>query len=140
MNTRKDWFPVALGILCGIMAALVLLALSNYGAYAEALPSPTAAEHLRLDGDLELVPADVDLVVTDCLRVDVTCIREDGIWADLTLPYVPPSIRYLLLFDGFHLLHGAWEPEGESTLRVHFPWGDHMDGTVGLYLVIVAEK
>lgn len=140
MKEKKDWFHAALGILCGIMAALVVLAMSNYGAYAEALPSPTAVEHLRLDGDLELTGQDVDLVVTDCLRVDVTCIREDGIWADLTLPYVPPSIRYVLLFDGWHLLHGEWEQTGESTLRIHFPPGEKMDGTVGLYLLIVAEK
>ena len=81
-----------------------------------------------------------DAVVTDCLRVDVTCIREDGIWADLTLPYVPPSIRYVLLFDGYHLMHGEWEPIGEYTMRIHFlPDGvAKLDGTVGLYLLIVA--
>lgn len=137
---KREAFPVALGILCGIMAALVLLAMSNYGAYAEALPSPTAADMLALEGGLKLSEAEVELEITDCMRVDVTGMQEDGIWADLKLPYVPPSIRHVLLFDGFHLLHGEWEQTGESTLRVHFPRGEKMDGTVGLYLLIVAER
>ena len=33
MKTEKYWFPVVLGILCGIMVALVILAVSNYPAY-----------------------------------------------------------------------------------------------------------
>lgn len=142
MKNRRDYFPVALGILCGIMAALVLLALSNYGAYAEAIPSPKAADYLRLDGDLELSPAGVDLEITDCLRVNIPTVHDDGAWADLTLPYVSPSIRYILLFDGFHLFHADWEQIEDYTLRIHF-WPDdveRLDGTVGIYLVILAEN
>lgn len=120
MKERKDYFPVALGILCGIMAALLVLALSNYGAYAEALPSPNVADLVKIDGDLAKSDAPMDLYI---------------------LPYVPPSIWGALLFDGFHLLHGSFERTGENALRVHF-WLDdvaRLDGTVGLYLLILAE-
>lgn len=141
MRNNHRWFHACLCILLGIMAALVLLALSNYGAYAEALPSPKAADFLRLDGDLELAPAGVDLEITDCLRVNIPTVHDDGAWADLTLPYVPPSIRHVLLFDGYHLFHADWEQIEDYTLRIHF-WADdlaRLDGTVGLYLLIVAE-
>lgn len=141
MNEKKDWFPAVLGILCGIMAALLVLAFSDYS-FAEALPSPTVADLVKLSGDLEISEAPLDLYVLECVRVDVKRIGKDGVWGDLTLPYVPPSIWGVLLFDEFHLLHGSFERTGENALRVHF-WPDdveRLDGTVGIYLVILAEN
>ena len=141
MRNRHDYFPVALGILCGIMAALLVLACSNYGAYAEALPSPTVADLVRLSGDLELSDAPDNLYILDCVRVTVKRIGADGSWGDLTLPYVPPSIWGVVLFDGWHLMYGDWAQLDDTTLRLHF-WPDdleRLDGTVGLYLLILAE-
>ena len=141
MRAKKDYFPVALGILCGIMAALVLLACSNYGAYAEALPSPNVADLVKLSGDLELSGAPIEMYVLECVRVNVARIGADGAWGDLTLPYVPPSIWGVVLFDGWHLMYGDWEQVNETTLRLHF-WPEDLeklDGTVGLYLLILAE-
>ena len=142
MRAKKDYFPVALGVLLGLMVALLVLALSNCGAYAEALPSPTVADMVKLSGDLEISEAPPDLYVLECVRVNVARIGNDGAWGDLTLPYVPPGIWGAVLFDGYHLLHGSFEQTGENTLRVHF-WPDdlqRLDGTVGLYLLILAEK
>ena len=142
MKNRRDYFPVALGILCGIMAALLVLALSNYGAYAEALPSPNVADLVKIDGDLAKSDAPMHLYILECVRVDVKRIGKDGIWGDLTLPYVPPSIWGVVLFDGWHVMYGDWEQADDTTLRLHF-WPDdlaRLDGTVGLYLLIVAEK
>jgi len=36
MKAKKDWFPVVLGVLCGIMVVLLLLAATNYPAYVKA--------------------------------------------------------------------------------------------------------
>ena len=146
MKTKKDYFPVALGILCGIMAALLVLAFSNYGewvyrAHAEALPSPNVADLVKLQGDLELSGAPIEMYVLECVRVNVARIGADGAWGDLTLPYVPPSIWGVVLFDGWHLMYGDWEQVNETTLRLHF-WPEDLeklDGTVGLYMLILAE-
>ena len=110
-----------------------------HNAKADALPPDPPA--LVLAGDLRLSDAPMDLYMAACLRVDVVSMDVDGAWADLTLPYVPPSIAYVLLFDGWHLIHGAWEQTGEPTLRVRFRADElaALDGTVGVYLVILAE-
>ena len=142
MKREKDWFPIILGILLGIMAALVLLACSHYPAYAEALPSPTVNTLIGLKGDIEISGAENGLEIAECLRVDLVKIERDGAWGNLTLPKVPPGVTQVLLYDGWHLLHGAWERTGDRTLRVHFRAEDlaKLDGTVGLYLVILAEQ
>ena len=132
-----------LKIIWVILALLIILALVAvvwmHNAKADALPPDPPA--LVLAGDLRLSDAPMDLYMAACLRVDVVSMDVDGAWADLTLPYVPPSIAYVLLFDGWHLIHGAWEQTGEPTLRVRFRADElaALDGTVGVYLVILAE-
>lgn len=109
---------------------------------AEALPSPDASALLSLSGDLRLSEAPMDIRVAECLRVDVLRIGDDGVWGDLTLPYVPPSIMGVALFDGFHLIYGVFQPIGETALRIMF-WPEdvmRMDGTVGIYLVILVTE
>ena len=141
MRAKKDYFPVVLGVLVGLMAALLVLACSNYSFAEEALPSPSVADLVKIEGDLAKSDAPIELYVAECVRVDLVNIQTDGAWGDLTLPYVPPSIWGVMLFDGYHLMHGSFEQAGENTLRVHF-WPDdlaRLDGTVGLYLLILAE-
>ena len=120
---------------------LVFVIVTSPG-HAEILPSPDAASLLAITGDLRLSDAPVDLYVAECLRVDLVSVHEDGAWGDLTLPYVPPGILGVMLFDGWHLIPGVWTQTGETTLRLFF-WPEdvaRLDGTVGLYLLIVAEK
>lgn len=129
------------------MRNILALALALYVAFAfgtvcaEALPSPDASALLALSGDLRLSEAPMDIRVAECLRVDVLRIGDDGVWSDLTLPYVPPGILGVALFDGFHLIYGVWMQTGETALRVMF-WPEdvaRLDGSVGIYLVILAE-
>lgn len=130
---------LALLIVLTVIAAIVI---HNTYAKAEALPSPRVDDMLALTGDLQLSDAPINLYVAECLRVDVVSMSADGAWADLTLPYVPPSIMGVALFDGFHLINGLWQQTSETTLRLRF-WPEdvgRLDGTVGLYLVILAEK
>ena len=123
-------------VLTGIAAIVI------HNASAEALPSPDAYALLSLTGDLRISDAPMNLYVAECLRVDVLRIGDDGVWSDLTLPYVPPSIMGVALFDGWHMIHGAFVQTGETTLRLLF-WPEdvaRLDGTVGIYLVILAEN
>ena len=123
-----------------VLAVAAVAVIHNAG--AEALPSPDASALLNLTGDLRLSDAPLEIRVAECLRVDVVSAGMDGAYADLTLPYVPPGIMGVALFDGWHLINGAWEQTGENTLRLRF-WPEDLaklDGTVGIYLVILAEK
>ncbi|MBR3019561.1 MAG: hypothetical protein IKH57_21195 [Clostridia bacterium] len=131
-----DWIALVLLFVLTIVAVVVV-----HNAGAEALPSPDAKTLLALDGDLKLSDAPLDIHVAECLRVDIVSGGEDGTWADLTLPKVPPGIVGVALFDGWHLIYGVWEQTGETTLRLRF-WPEdvaRLDGTVGIYLVILAE-
>ena len=129
-----------LKIIAILLALLILIAVSAviivHNAHAEALPP-------ALSGDLLISDAPVNLYAVAILRVDVDPSQWDdqGIWADLTLPYVPPSIAAVILFDGWHMIHGVWEQTGESTLRLRFLPSDLqlLDGTVGVYLIILGE-
>ncbi len=143
MKRKTDWYPIILGLLLGVMTALVLLAASNYPAYAEEMsPSPEGAMPLQLNGCMELTGAKAEIRIVECLRVDLVRMETDGAWACLTLPKIPDCIRDILLYDGWHLLHGAYERTGENTLSLHFMLNElkTLDGTVGLYLLILAAE
>lgn len=128
-------------LLLGVIASLLLLAAANCPACAETTASPKEAALPGLKGDLELSDQPVDIRAALCLRVNLPRIGRDGAWVYLTFPKAVSGIQAVLLFDGWHLLHGEWEQINETTLRLHFLRGDllRMDGTVGLYLLILTE-
>ena len=137
-NDKEGMLAAIVCVLAGIIALLSLVFFALNTGNAEVLPPPDAA----LTGDLRISEAPRDLYVADCLRVDVASMSTDGAWADLTLPYVPPSSIFgVILFDGYHAIHGVWTQTGETTLRLFFWTEDlaRLDGTVGIYLVILAE-
>lgn len=138
-NNKEGMMAAIVCVLAGIIALLSLVLFAVNAGTAETLPSPDAA----LTGDLRLSEAPMDLYVVECLRVDVASMSADGAWADLTLPYVPPSSIFgVILFDGYHAIHGVFTQTEENTLRVLF-WREDvssLDGTVGIYLVILAEN
>lgn len=136
-NNKEGMMAAIVCVLAGIVALLSLVFFAVNAGTAETLPPPDAA----LTGDLRISEAPMDLYVAECLRVDVASMSADGAWADLTLPYVPPSIFSVILFDGYHVIHGVWQWIGGDTLRVFFWPSDvaRLDGTVGVYLVILAE-
>ncbi len=138
MKEYRDWFPAALGMLCGLLAALILLACSHCGACAEALPPDV----MTLEGCMELTGADKEIMIAECLRVNLVRMETDGVWAELALPSPPSDICGVLLFDGWHLLHGSWKQLGENRLCIHFRTDElaKLDGTVGLYLLILAGR
>ncbi len=147
-GSKEKWFPVILGILVGIAAALVVLAMSGYGhiAVAESVPSYSVSDLYKVYGSgLTLSEAPLDITIFEVLRVDadVGLINEqEYIQATVRLPYVPEEgLDRVLLYDGYHIAHGAWERTGECELCVTFSCDDlrHFDGTVGLYLVLITR-
>lgn len=137
---RRELKNVLLLIALVLALAVVAMIVVNR-ASAEALPSPDAKAMLALSGDLRLSDAPVDVYVAECLRVDVANTSSDGVWAELELPYVPPGILSIALVDGFHMIHGVWQQTSETTLQVRF-WAndiERLDGTIGIYLVVLAE-
>ena len=138
MKGKRDLFPAALGIL----AALILMACSHYGAYAETVAIREGTGFITLEGCMERTGADADIFIAECLRVNLVRMETDGVWAEVTLHQMPDGICGVLLFDGWHLLHGEWKQSGENTLHLHFRPDElaKLDGTVGLYLLILADR
>ena len=132
MRKKEQTMPVGMALIVLLIVMTVLLA-AYRGAGAETLPV--------LSGDLALTGAAADIRVAECLRVDVTRCEADGTWAELTLPEMPSGIADVMLYDGWHVIHARWSQTGRNTLRVGFQPGDitRLDGTVGIYLVILAE-
>ena len=136
-NDKEEILAAIACVLMGIIALITFAVFAFSTGNAEVLPPPDAA----LTGDLRPSEAPMGLYVAECLRVDVVSVSADGAWAELKLPYVPPSIWGVVLFDGWHVMYGDWEQADDTTLRLHF-WPDdleRLDGTVGLYLMILAE-
>jgi len=144
MNKGEKAFIYCLAVLIGLMVALLLLAVSNYGsAVAEAIPSPTATDMLRIGGDMRKSGAPMDLDILDWARVDVdTRGDKDTLWAEIALSVHPPGALHVLLYDGYHIARAEIERTGEYSIRAGFAREEllRMDSTVGLYLVIMCER
>ena len=128
-------------LLALVMAVTVWCICTRIGT-AEALPSPEGPALVTLDGDLRLSDFPMDLRVAECLRVDVAGWSADGASCELTLPNIPPGIRYIALFDGYHLILGKWEQADETALKISFPAREmeKLDGYTGVYLVIITGR
>ena len=141
MRNNEKQFYLTMTLLAVLIAITLILAVCGTGD-AESLPSPEAKAMISLTGDFALTGAEADMKIAECLRVDVKRWDADGAWAELTLPNIPPGICGVTLFDGWHLIHAQWQQTGETTMRLHFRAEDleTLDGTVGMYLVILAER
>ena len=128
---KKNCMPFLGMALMTLLIAATLLLAAFHGAKAEMLPI--------LSGDFRLTCAEADIRVAAYLRVDVLRADAEEAWADLTLPKLPRDLSDVMLFDGWHILHGRWEQTGENTLRIRFRQVDLrlLDGTVGIYLVLL---
>ena len=128
-------------MLAVLIAIALILSVAVRGG-AESLPSPEAKALISLTGDFALTGAEADIRIAECIRADVKHYDTAGAWTELTLPMIPPGITDAVLYDGWHLIHAQWEQTGENTLLLHFRAEDlgKLDGTVGLYLLILAER
>lgn len=114
------------------------------GAEAEALPSVTVADLYRAEGALRISEAPAEELRLDWLRVDVVYgdqIDADTLEAEVWVPWPPGEIRDLVLFDGYHLVHGWWMIHEDGHITIKFRADDvrALDGTVGLYLIAILE-
>ena len=145
--TGLSWWGLTLAVLIGLMCALLLLACSNYGAYAENAPSPTVRNLYKVESDgMRISEAPLRMVILDIVTVDIDArkLNETGVVAaKVTFPFIPDEgIAGIVLFDGYHLAHGGWERTGENALTVTFKLEDVccFDGTVGLYLILLGHN
>ena len=105
---------------------------------AEALPSKTVNDLYRLEG-AEISEAPVNALILDWVRVDLHGPFEEERTVRLKIPYEPPDLCGAVLFDGWHWI--ACERctlDGDEITAV---WKrdalDKLDGTVGVYLILI---
>lgn len=127
-----------------VMAIAAVIVIHNTG--AEAAESPDLAKYVWITSDdgISLSTAPVELIPAELLRMSVDkelIQKKDWLEADISLPYIPPNIKYLILTDGQHITMGIWEQTGEHTIRVKFSAKELRDFSTPevCYLVILTE-
>ena len=105
---------------------------------AEALPSKTVNDLYRLEG-AEISGAPVNALMLDWVRVDLHGPFEEERTVRLKIPYEPPDLCGVALFDGWH-----WIACERCTLdgdEITAAWKrdalEKLDGTVGVYLILI---
>lgn len=148
MKTKDKIYTYVIAILCGIMAAMLILASSGYGyiaAEAEELPHDDCEPYaISIDSDaLEMTHAQPELYAsyTVIVNIDEIHIRGGLIEADIHVPEIPPMLYQVVLSDWWHISHAYWEVTGENTVHVMFPYAEIKDfyNTKNLYLVFVCS-
>ena len=105
---------------------------------AEALPSKTVNDLYTVEG-AEISEAPVNALMLDWVRVDLHGPFEEERTVRLKIPYEPPDLCGAVLFDGWH-----WINCERCTLdgdEITAAWKrdalDKLDGTVGVYLILI---
>lgn len=136
----------AKSVLALLILGVILIgaALITQSGQAEALPSVTINDLYRAEGALRISEAPAEDLALDWIRVDVVYgeqIDADTLEAEVWVPWPPGEIRDLVLFDGYHLVHGWWMIHEDGHITIKFRADDvrALDGTVGLYLIAILE-
>ena len=132
-------------LLLAVVAVAAGIMIHTAGAEAVDSPNLTKYVWIRSNDGISLSTAPVELIPAELLRVSVDkeAIQEkDWLEADISLPYVPPDIKYLILTDGQHITMGVWDQMGEHTIRVKFSGKElrQFSMTEVYYLVILTER
>ena len=105
---------------------------------AEALPSKMVNDLYKVEG-AEISEAPVNALMLDWVRVDLHGPFEEERTVRLKIPYEPPDLCGAVLFDGWH-----WINCERCTLdgdEITAAWKrdalDKLDGTVGVYLILI---
>lgn len=117
MKTKDKIYCYSLSILLGIMAALLVLAGSNYGMVTAAhgeeaanIKSPTANGYVKVESQdgVSLSRYPVEMYGGDIIRISIEkdALKKTYIEADVTLPLVPERLQYALITEGWHGAHG----------------------------------
>ncbi len=84
-----------------------------------------------------------ELQVIDCIRVDIdTDEIPDQVMtidAELFFPLLPPTVRTIVLFDGFRAVPAEWHWTDQNSVYVSFHLSDilTLKDTKGLYLFLL---
>ena len=113
---------------------------------SESAPSPTLNDMYRIESEyMHVSDFPNNFVLYDILMIDLDAdkVKEtEIITADLYLPYVPYDLDNIVLFDGYHIAHFAFERINDGCVRIQ-AWTRDLagfDGTVGLYLFVTGYK
>ena len=138
---RTIWGLLALVLVLAVAAAVVIV---NTPAAAEESPDMTKYVWVKSEDGISLSTAPVELIPAEMLRisVDKKAIQEkEWLEADISLPYIPPSIQHIIVTDIWHGAFAVWQQTGEHTLHVKFWAGDLRAFATPeyCYLVILTE-
>ena len=106
---------------------------------AEALPSITVNDLYTVEG-AEISSAPVNALMLDWVRIDLTGpFDEKERMVRLKIPYEPPDLCGAVLFDGWHWINCRWcALDGDEITAA---WDgealEELDGTVGVYLILI---
>jgi len=148
MGTKDKVYTYVIAILCGFMAAMLILAFSGYGyiaAKAEETPYSKCEPYaISIDSDIMgMTHAQPELYVSYMIIVDINESNIHGglIEADIHVPEIPPMLYQVVLSDWWHISHAYWEVTGENTVHVMFPYSEIKEfyNMKNLYLVFVCS-
>lgn len=136
---------IAVTLLFALAQLIVITVFAPRGA-AENIPSPSLKILYKIESEyIHLSEFPNNFILYDVIVIDIDAerMREvDVVTADLYLPLVPEELNDIILFDGYHAAHFAFERISETCLRIHAKSEDLacFDGTVGLYLFVTGIK
>ena len=132
---RKVMAALALFLALLIVAIGLPLILNGE---AEALPSKTVNDLYTVEG-AEMSKAPATALRLDWVRVDLHGPFDEERTVRLKIPYEPPDLCGVALFDGWHWINcERCTLDGDEITAV---WKrdalEELDGTVGVYLVLI---
>lgn len=127
--------------LFGVFVLLALLAMLGFLAYNIHTANGEGAFAFTSDAIAKSeAPVDAKIAAVRMVDLDCAAINEcDAIALEMGPGNFPGPIRGILLFDGYHIANGRLI-RGDNGITAEFDTGPlrQFDGTVGVYLVILA--
>lgn len=128
-----------------LIFAILMIAISSVWpfAYSEEQEKWPPDDIMLLNGDgLEMSNASVELYSSFVFRVDIEKKYVDEnrlIQAEFSLPYIPPALYNVILWDGWHTAYTVWEVSGPHTLKIRFGGEQLKDFYMVEHLYVIME-
>ena len=147
MKNNEKLYCYGLSILLGVMIAIVILALSDYGTVAASaeIKSPSLSDYvwIRSDDGMEFNNSAIELYPADIVKIRINPDQMEGktiVKAYVSLPMLPERLFNVVLTDGWTVSYSVWEIIDDHTVSVTFGVNDikKFYQTDNLYMVFVS--